>query len=237
MKTLATLTAASIVALAGASALAQTAAPTPAAPPAATAPAPERGPRGPGMSRADFDALTDARMAAVQAGLKLNPEQQRLWGPVEEALRAQAAERADRFEERRRMMSERRDDRGQPDPSLDITQRLERRAEEATRRAQRATEQAQRMTALSNAMKPFYGSFDDNQKRLLPVLLSRGRGGERRMGMYRHHDYDHGWMDRGRGGPGMMDRGRGMDRGWMMDRERGMMGRGGMMERGPQRYQ
>jgi len=235
MKTLATLTAASIVALAGASALAQTAAPTPAAPPAATAPAPERGPRGPGMSRADFDALTDARMAAVQAGLKLNPEQQRLWGPVEEALRAQAAERADRFEERRRMMSERRDDRGQPDPSLDITQRLERRAEEATRRAQRATEQAQRMTALSNAMKPFYGSLDDNQKRLLPVLMSRGRGGERRMGMYRHHD--HGWMDRGSGGPGMMDRGRGMDRGWMMDRERGMMGRGGMMERGPQRYQ
>jgi len=74
-------------------------------------------------------------------------------------------------------------------------------------------------------MKPFYGSLDDNQKRLLPVLMSRGRGGERRMGMYRHHD--HGWMDRGRG----------MDRGWMMDRERGMMGRGGMMERGPQRYQ
>src|SRR5215210_1440484 len=78
MKTLATLTAASIVALAGASALAQTTAPTPApsAPPAATAPAPERGSRGPGMSRADFDALTDARMAAIQAGLKLNPEQQ-----------------------------------------------------------------------------------------------------------------------------------------------------------------
>ena len=261
MKTLATLTAASLLTLAGVAA-AQTTTPTPApttppsttpapAPstPPAAAPAAERPVRGPGMSRADFDALTDAWIAAIQAGLKLNPEQQRLWTPVEEALRAQAAERANRFEERRRMMAERRDDRGGADRDGDITQRLERRAEWASRRAQRATENAQRMTALSNAMKPFYASLDENQKRLLPVLLRRHEDGRRmgaygrRDGMAGHHRWgmmgrDHmdggmrrgmmgrdGDTDRGMGRWGMMGRDRdGMDRPWWnrdgMDRDR-----------------
>ena len=224
MRTLATLTAASLLALVGAATAQTTAPPAPGAPPT-TAPVPDRGPRGPGMSRADLDALTDARMASIQAGLKLNPEQQRLWTPVEEALRAQATARANRLDERRRMMDERRDDRRQADQDLDITQRLERRAEWANRRAQRTTEHAQRMTALSNAMRPFYASLDDSQKRLLPVLMWQGRGGERGM----HHHGGYGGMGRGMDRRGMMDHDRGM-----MDR--GMMGRGGMMERGPQRY-
>ena len=215
MKTLATLTAASLLALAGAAAIAQTAAPTPvpAPPPPVTAPpaappAPEA-PRGPWLSRADLDALTDARIAGIQAGLKLNPEQQRLWAPVEQALRARATERAERIEERRRMMRERWERRAQPEPALDITQQLDRRAERATRRAQRVTERAQRLTALATAMRPFYASLDDNQKRLLPVLMREGRTLERGMGMD-HHE-------------GMMGRRRGPDR--------------GMMDRGPPRYQ
>jgi hypothetical protein len=220
MKALATLTAASILAFVGAASAQTTTPPAPGAPPATTAPSPDRATRGPGLSRADADALTDARMASIQAGLKLNPEQQRLWTPVEAALRAQAAARADRFEERRRMMGERRDDRGEPDQRRDITQRLERRAEWANRRAQRTTEHAQRVTALSNAMKPFYASLDDNQKRLLPVLMRQGRWSDHRMGMHRYGHHD--GRDRGMDGRGMMDRDRGTER--------------GMMERGPQRY-
>ncbi len=53
------------------------------------------------MTRADFNSLTDARIAAIQAGLKLTPEQQKLWAPVEQALRANSADRADRMEQRR----------------------------------------------------------------------------------------------------------------------------------------
>jgi hypothetical protein len=221
MKPLATLAAASFLALAGASALAQTSAPTPApgATPAPVPPATEQAPRG-GMRRADFNALTDARIAGILAGLKLSPEQERLWPPVEQALRARAAERADRFEDWGRMMRE-RGQRGRFERDLDITQRLERQAEQATQRAREATERAERLTALSTAIKPFYASLDENQKRLLPTLMRERGDGGRRMGM-RYHGH-HADMDRD------SDRRRGMDRG-------GMMGRGDMMERGPQRY-
>jgi hypothetical protein len=223
MKTLATFAAASLLALAGAAAVAQTSAPTP--PPGATpapSPAPQttdQAPRG-GMGRADFDALTDARIAGILAGLKLTPEQQGLWPPVEQALRARAAERADRFEEHRRVMRERGEQRGRSERDLDITQRLERQADQATQRARAVTERAERLTALSTAMKPFYASLDENQKRLLPVLMRERGDRGRRMGMHHHGRAD---MDRDSDGR------RGMDRG-------GMMGRGGMMDRGPQRY-
>jgi hypothetical protein len=261
MKTLATLTAASMMALAGVAA-AQQPTPTPSTPPATPTPPPanpqanDQAQRGPGMNRADFNSLTDAWIAAIQAGLKLNPEQQRLWGPVEDALRAQAAARAERFEQHRRMMAERRDDRGSPDRDLDIPQRLEQRAERASRFARMVTERAQRATALANAMRPFYDSLDENQKRLLPVLLRQGnevarhmyRGEHGRWGGMGGRMHHWGMMGRGDMGRGMMgrdddDRGRGMmgrdrdgmNRPWWnrddgMDRDRGDMGRG-MMDR------
>src|SRR4051812_15914051 len=88
-----TFAAASVITLAGAAAFAQTAVPTPA--PQAQAPAERR----PGFSRADFAALTDARIAGIQAGLKLNADQQKLWAPVEQAMRSMATERSERFAE------------------------------------------------------------------------------------------------------------------------------------------
>lgn len=147
------------------------------------------GPRRAPFSQADFDALTDARIAAIQAGLKLNPEQQKLWGPVEQALRANSTERAKRMEERRAA-----GDRNQPRP--DLMQRLDRRAEAAT-------QNAQQLTALSTAMKPFWASLDENQKRLLPVLMRpSGMGGR---GMMRRHSRED--MRGGMGGMGgMMER-------------------------------
>jgi hypothetical protein len=53
------------------------------------------------MTSEDFSSLTDARIAGIQAGLKLTAEQQQLWAPVEQALRGMAATRTQRFEERR----------------------------------------------------------------------------------------------------------------------------------------
>jgi zinc resistance-associated protein len=184
-----TLAAASILSLAGAAAFAQTTAP---ASPPASQPQGQQGQsqgdtgRRPGFSRADFEALTDARIAGIQAGLKLNADQQKLWGPVEQAMRTMAAERTQRFEEFR----QRREAGQQQRP--DLAQRLE-------QQAQRQTERAQRLTTLANAVKPFWASLDDNQKRLLPVLMRQGREGGRRAGMMggmRHHD-GHGMMGRG----------------------------------------
>jgi hypothetical protein len=212
MKTLATLTAASLLALAGAAAVAQTSPPpetaAPAAPPAAApptpAPAPEtRRPRE--MSATDLRAIVDARLAGVPTGLKLTAEQQRLWPSVEEALRGMAAERIARIDERRTASSAAQ---AQPAPERDLAQRLE-------ERSRRASEAAHRLQALSTAMTPFWASLNDDQKRILPVLIrptpvaqpgwrDGGRGGrEGRRAMMDHHRDHHGGRDmhddRGRG--------------------------------------
>jgi hypothetical protein len=180
MNAFATLAAASFLSLAGASALAQ--APAPSPPPAST-PTPEQQAERGRMSRAEIDALTDARVAALRAGLRLNADQQRLFPPVEQALRAIAADRAQRVEERRAQ-------RAQPQRP-DLLQRLERRAEITT-------QTGQRLTALAEAMKPFYASLDDSQKRLLPVLLRPVAGyGPRRMAMHDHGGRRGGMRERG----------------------------------------
>jgi hypothetical protein len=148
------------------------------------------------LTRADFDALTDARVAAIQAGLRLNPEQQKLWPPLELAIRAMANDRAARME---RMRSGER-----PTPPGDLMERLDRRAE-------RVSQRAQRVTALQSALKPLWATFDENQKRLLPILM-RQSGGGRPMA----------WAGGWRGGPDRMGPG-GMDR--MRERMREHMGR------------
>ena len=48
-------------------------------------------------SAEDAAALTDARIAALRTGLKLSAEQEKLWPPVESAIRALAKQRAGRL--------------------------------------------------------------------------------------------------------------------------------------------
>ena len=48
------------------------------------------------LSTEDRSALTDARIAAVHAGLRLTPDQEKLWPPVEAAVRDFAKMRIDR---------------------------------------------------------------------------------------------------------------------------------------------
>jgi hypothetical protein len=181
MKPVAVLTAASLLALCGAAS-----AQTPPSPPRAGTEAPARAEvREPGLSRAEMDSLTNARIAGIKAGLSLNTDQQRLFEPVEQALRATARDRAERVEQFRTA-------RGNPPAERpDFAQRLERQAERMTRTAAN-------LTALSSAMKPFYASLDDSQKRLLPLLVRRGGDHGRRMAMH-FRDY-HGMM-----GPGMRE--------------------------------
>ena len=183
MKTLATLAAASMLALSGA-ALAQTP-PAPPAPADQAQPQDGRPDRRPGLTRAEMDALTNARIAGIRAGLKLTAEQQALFAPVEQALRTMATERANRWEERRERRGASDRDR------LDLAERLARQAERATRTAQN-------LTALSGAMQPFYASLDEGQKRLLPRLM-RPAGGYRHA--MRHHGGRGGHDRMGRGGP------------------------------------
>jgi len=166
------------------------------------------------FSPEDIEAFTDARIAALHAGLRLSPDQQQMWPPVEQAIRDLVKLRREQF----RAWRERREQGG--DPRDDLPGMLRGMAE-------RQAVRAEALRKLAEAAAPLYASFDDGQKRRLRMLVRHMRPGG---GMMRHA-----WRGMGRGG---MDRG-GMDGGGMGrgDTNRGDMGdrwrgRGGMGERG-----
>lgn len=140
------------------------------------------------MNPEDRAAFTDARIAAVKAGLKLNADQEKLWPPVEAAVRDFAKLRIDRANAR---MDARRDDRDAPRP--DPVTRLRDRAETM------ATTAAA-MKRIADAADPLYKTLDDGQKRRLAILTHmEDRFGGR---SWRHHyqrgmDRDDGGRDRG----------------------------------------
>jgi len=191
MKTLATLTLAALLAGTGTAAVAQQS-PAPQTPPPAVQDQAQPSPRR-GLSQEDFNRLVDARIAAIKAGLKLSADQERLWAPVESAIRAAASGRFARMEQR--------PDREQRQ-SMDFMQRLE-------RRSAMMTERAQRSAAVTTAMRPLWDTLTEDQKRIAPRLLREAvdqdgprwheRGGRRghgrdhgRMGMMEHGGTGHG---------------------------------------------
>lgn len=136
------------------------------------------------LSPEDRAALTDARIAAVKAGLKLTPDQEKLWPPVEAAVRDFAKMRIDRANAR---MNAKPDDNAQnPD---DPVARLRERADTMA-----ATAAA--MKRIADAADPLYKTLDEGQKRRLAILTHiGGRFG----GGWRHHGFERG-MDRDREG-------------------------------------
>ena len=154
------------------------------------------------MSPEDRAAFTDARIAAVHAGLKLNPDQEKLWPPVETAVRDFAKLRIDRANAR---INAKPDDSQDAQKPNDPVARLRERADNM------ATSAAA-LKKIADAADPLYKTLDDGQKRRLAVLRHMGRFG----GGWRHRGFEHGMM----GG----DRDRGYDR----DGDRGVNGnRGG----------
>ena len=144
------------------------------------------------MNPEDRAAYADARIAAVHAGLKLTADQEKLWPPVEAAVREFAKLRIDRANAR--MNSSRDDSRQKPD---DPVTRLRDRADNMA-----ATAAA--MKKIADAADPLYKTLDDGQKRRLAVLTRMDRRfGDR--GGWRHHE-------RGMGGERDFDRHRGYDR-------------------------
>src|SRR5450755_4672525 len=67
------------------------------------------------MSPEDRAAFTDARIAAVHAGLKLNADQEKLWPPVETAVRDFAKMRIDRANARMNAKPDESKDAQKPD--------------------------------------------------------------------------------------------------------------------------
>src|ERR1700730_11324041 len=77
------------------------------------------------MSPEDRAAFADARIAAVHAGLKLNPDQEKLWPPVEAAVRDFAKMRIDRANAR---MNAPQDEQKPEDPVARLRERADRMA-------------------------------------------------------------------------------------------------------------
>ena len=130
---------------------------------------------------ADISAFGDARIAAIHAGLKLTPEQEKNWPAVESALRDLAKQRSERFAAR-----------ASANRPTDPIERL-------SLRAKTMQERGAALEKLATAAGPLYKSLDDGQKHRL-VMLARLEG--RHFGEGRGH---HGWRHhegfRGRGGP------------------------------------
>ena len=188
--------------LAGAIALANAETTNPPAPPTAADSGP-RGPDGPGgwghgmghwmggemdgrgpgrkMSKEDRAAFFDARIAAVHAGLHLTADQEKLWSPVESAVRDMAKTMVD--------LRDKREAAGQPKDPIDGMQRM----------AQASIARGEAMKKVADAAAPLYAALTPEQKERLPMLAHPGM--RQRMGMWMHnHGMHWGW---GRdGGPG-----------------------------------
>jgi hypothetical protein len=160
------------------------------------------------MNPEDRAAFADAKIAAVKAGLKLTPDQEKLWPPVEAAVRDFAKLRIDRANAR---MQARRDDDRDQQKTVDPVTRLRDHAE-----AMGTTAAA--LKRIAEAADPLYKTLDDGQKRRLAVLTRMdGKHGPRG---------HHGFMMRGDDDDGDRRGGRGGERGSDRDRE---------PERGPNR--
>jgi hypothetical protein len=137
------------------------------------------------MSPEDRAAFADARIAAVHAGLKLTADQEKLWPPVESAVRDLVKLRIDRAN----AMMKAQDDaqaQGQQKPEDNPVARLREHADNMA-----ATAAA--MKKIADAADPLYKTLDEGQKRRLAILTHHGRfGGEG--GGWRHR-----WMERGMG--------------------------------------
>jgi hypothetical protein len=106
-----------------------------------------------GASQEDVAAFTDARIAALKAGLRLTAEQEKSWPAFETALRDIAKARAERAAAR---------GSNEPRPT-DPIERLRRQAE-------MLTTAGAALKRLADAQEPLYTSLDDSQKHRFEML-------------------------------------------------------------------
>ena len=96
------------------------------------------------MSAESMERLQEGKLAAARAALKLSPDQEKLWAPIEEQVRALYKERSERRAERQKRREERRAERKDGDQKS-AEGRRERRniAERYERMAKRMSERAE----------------------------------------------------------------------------------------------
>ena len=115
-------------------------------------------------SAAEWNSLTDMRIDVVKAALKLTPDQEKYWPPIEDAIRARAKNRQARFAEIEKRVAELRE--GNPVEVLrnrDPVDFLQRRADAL---AQRSAD----LKKLAAAWEPLYKTLSPDQKQRMAFL-------------------------------------------------------------------
>jgi hypothetical protein len=136
------------------------------------------------MNPEDRAALADARIAAVHAGLKLTPDQEKLWPPLETAVRDFAKMRIDRANARMTAKADDNDAQKQDDPVARLRERADNMATSAAA-----------LKKIADAADPLYKTLDEGQKRRLKILTHMerrfdGGGGWRHREFQRDRDSD-----------------------------------------------
>jgi zinc resistance-associated protein len=141
-------------------------------------------------SAADVAAYTDARIAALKAGLELNAEQAKNWPPFEQAVRDMAQLHIQRIQAR---------EADQQQPATSPFDRLARRADNMSK-----TSAA--LKKVADAGAPLYQSLNDDQKgRFMRLAMMLRPHGGMRGGM--NGGWHHGGGARQGDGPDQPDQG------------------------------
>ena len=116
------------------------------------------------LSAADQKTLTDLRIDLVKAALQLTPEQEKLWPPVESAIRARAEDRKARIAKIPETVGRRADEsRAEALRNRDPIAFLQRRSEAL---AQRSAD----LDKLAEAWQPLYKTLSAEQRQRMGAL-------------------------------------------------------------------
>lgn len=101
----------------------------------------------------DLGNLTDVRVSLIKAALQLSPDQQKLWPPIEDAMRARIKNRQARWEK----LADLRDDSLKGIQGQNAVQLLQHRAESLSQRGAD-------LKKLADAWEPLYKTLSEDQK-------------------------------------------------------------------------
>ncbi|MBN8967685.1 MAG: Spy/CpxP family protein refolding chaperone [Rhizobiales bacterium] len=129
------------------------------------------------MSVEDRAAFIDARIAAVKAGLKLTPDQEKNWPAVETAVRDFAKQRMDFAATRAKEWQARRAEREQNKDAKPAERAPVDQIARLRERADTMAAEAASLKKIADAAEPLYKSLDEGQKRRLAMLTRMERLG------------------------------------------------------------
>jgi len=126
---------------------------------------------------ADHEAMLDAKLAGLKAGLKLTPDQEKLWPPFEAAVRDAAKMRMERMKAMMQRLQTMQDTKEQKQDANEKDMAQAGQAVSPVDRletlAKHMSERGAALEKVVDAAKPLYASLDDTQKRLFGLLGER----------------------------------------------------------------